>query len=128
MIVKSPILPNRVRKVPKSFSWIDHRLVSDRHIERCSHTAATLYLFLDIADHFSDTIYLYVTRLLFVDLYIHTKRVIILPADICGIAAVRCLHVCEKHGDVHELPVKGDRIKSMQYHICSSVDLKSKTV
>lgn len=46
MIVKSPILPNRVRKVPKSFSWIDHRLVSDRHIERCSHAAATLYLFL----------------------------------------------------------------------------------
>lgn len=46
MIVKTPILPNRVRKVPKSFSWIDHRLVSDRHIEGCSHTAATLYLFL----------------------------------------------------------------------------------
>lgn len=46
MIVKSPILPHRVRKVPKSFSWIDHRLVSDRHIERCSHPAAALYLFL----------------------------------------------------------------------------------
>jgi len=35
-----------VRKVPKSFSWIDHRLVSDRHIDLCSHAAATLYLFL----------------------------------------------------------------------------------
>ena len=46
MIAKSPILPNRVRKVPKSFSWIDHRLVSNRHIDRCSHAAATLYLFL----------------------------------------------------------------------------------
>jgi hypothetical protein len=46
MIVKSPILPKRVRKVPKSFSWIDHRLVSDRLIELCSHAAATLYLFL----------------------------------------------------------------------------------
>jgi hypothetical protein len=46
MIGKSPILPKRVRKVPKSFSWIDHRLVSDRHIELCSHAAATLYLFL----------------------------------------------------------------------------------
>ncbi|MBW2220660.1 MAG: hypothetical protein JRF40_14410 [Deltaproteobacteria bacterium] len=46
MIAKSQILPQRVRKVPKSFSWIDHRLVSDRHIERCSHAAATLYLFL----------------------------------------------------------------------------------
>ena len=46
MIIKTPILPDRVRKVPKSFSWIDHRLVSDRHIERCSHAAGILYLFL----------------------------------------------------------------------------------
>jgi hypothetical protein len=46
MIVKTPILPKRVRKVPKSFSWIDHRLVRDRHIERLSHGAMALYLFL----------------------------------------------------------------------------------
>jgi hypothetical protein len=46
MIVKSPILPKRVRKVPASFSWIDHRLVSDRHIDLCTHAAASLYLFL----------------------------------------------------------------------------------
>ncbi len=46
MIVKTAILPHRVRNVPKSFSWIDHRLVSDRHIERCSHAAGILYLFL----------------------------------------------------------------------------------
>lgn len=46
MIVKTPVLPERVRKVPQSFSWIDHRLVSDLHIERCSHAAGILYLFL----------------------------------------------------------------------------------
>jgi hypothetical protein len=46
MIVKTPILPKRLRKVPKSFSWIDHRLVRDRHIERLSHGAMALYLFL----------------------------------------------------------------------------------
>ena len=46
MIVKTPILPKRLRKVPKSFSWIDHRLVRDRHIERLSHSAMALYLFL----------------------------------------------------------------------------------
>jgi len=45
-MVKTPFLPGRVRKVPKSFSWIDHRLVSDGHIERCSHAAGILYLFL----------------------------------------------------------------------------------
>ncbi len=46
MISKLPILKNRIRKVPKQFSWIDHRLVRDRHIEKFTHSAAALYLFL----------------------------------------------------------------------------------
>ena len=46
MISKTPILKSRIRKIPKQFSWIDHRLVRDRHIERLSHPAAALYLFL----------------------------------------------------------------------------------
>ena len=46
MVQKHPLCPDRIRKVPKQFSWIDHRLVRDRHIDRCSHQAAALYLFL----------------------------------------------------------------------------------
>ena len=46
MVAKVPIVAQRIRKVPSHFSWIDHRLVRDRHIENCSHAAATLYLFL----------------------------------------------------------------------------------
>ena len=46
MVSKLPIVAHRIRKVPRHFSWIDHRLVRDRHIENCSHAAATLYLFL----------------------------------------------------------------------------------
>ncbi len=46
MVSKLPIVAERIRKVPKHFSWIDHRLVRDRHIENCTHAAATLYLFL----------------------------------------------------------------------------------
>ena len=46
MISKTPILKHRIRKVPNQFSWVDHRLVRDRHIERLSHPAAALYLFL----------------------------------------------------------------------------------
>lgn len=46
MTEKHPIHPHRVRKVPKQFSWLDHRLVRDRYIEGCSHQAAALYLFL----------------------------------------------------------------------------------
>ena len=46
MVSKVPIVTDRIRKVPRHFSWIDHRLVRDRHIENCSHAAAALYLFL----------------------------------------------------------------------------------
>ena len=46
MVSKVPIVAERIRKIPRHFSWIDHRLVRDRHIEHCSHAAATLYLFL----------------------------------------------------------------------------------
>ena len=45
-MTKLPILKHRIRKVPKQFSWIDHRLVRDRHIEKFTHPAAALYLFL----------------------------------------------------------------------------------
>jgi len=46
MVTKTPLDLQRIRKVPAQFSWVDHRLVRDRHIDRCSHAAATMYLFL----------------------------------------------------------------------------------
>lgn len=46
MLQKHPPSPNRIRKIPKKFSWVDHKLVRDRHIHKCSHKAAALYLFL----------------------------------------------------------------------------------
>lgn len=52
MIKKRLIYPRRVRRIPSQFSWVDHRLVRDRHIESCSHPALALYLFLvTVADH-----------------------------------------------------------------------------
>ncbi len=46
MLSKQPIIPHRIRQVPKQFSWVDGRLVRDHHIDQCSHPAAALYLFL----------------------------------------------------------------------------------
>lgn len=46
MTSKRPIMTNRIRRVPSQFSWIDHKLVRDRHIERLTHQGAALYLFL----------------------------------------------------------------------------------
>jgi hypothetical protein len=38
--------PERLRQVPPQFSWIDQRLVRDRHLERCDAQALALYLVL----------------------------------------------------------------------------------
>ena len=47
MLIKKRILcPERLRKVPAQFSWVDHRLVRQRHIQRCDHGALALYLVL----------------------------------------------------------------------------------
>jgi len=46
MIVKRLLCPERVRRIPVQFSWVDHRLVRDHHIERCGVEALALYLLL----------------------------------------------------------------------------------
>ena len=46
MVHKQPISLAKLRKPPKQFSWVDQRLVRDRHIDRLSHPACALYLFL----------------------------------------------------------------------------------
>ncbi len=43
---KRLLVPSRVRRVPRQFSWVDQRLVRDHHIERCDTAALALYLFL----------------------------------------------------------------------------------
>jgi len=43
---KRLLVPSRVRRVPRQFSWVDQRLVRDHHIERCDSAALALYLFL----------------------------------------------------------------------------------
>jgi hypothetical protein len=43
---KRVLHPERLRKVPSQFSWIDHRLVRESYFTRCDHSAWTLYLFL----------------------------------------------------------------------------------
>lgn len=43
---KQAICPARLRRVPARFSWVDQRLVRDRHLERLDVYAAALYLFL----------------------------------------------------------------------------------
>ena len=46
MKTKPVLCPERLRQVPSQFSWIDHRLVRDRHIRGRSPCALAFYLFL----------------------------------------------------------------------------------
>lgn len=46
MVRKRILCSDRLRRVPKQFSWVDHRLVRDKHICGLSHRSLALYLFL----------------------------------------------------------------------------------
>jgi hypothetical protein len=46
MIEKHLLRPERVRRVPAHFSWIDHRLIRDHHLPRADARAWALYLVL----------------------------------------------------------------------------------
>ena len=45
-IAKWILRPERLRQVPEHFSWLDHRLVRERYLERAEVNAWALYLFL----------------------------------------------------------------------------------
>jgi len=45
-MIKKPISPTKLRRLPSQFSWVDQALVRDRHIDQLSHPACALYLFL----------------------------------------------------------------------------------
>ena len=46
MTIKRVLCPERIRQIPPQFSWVDHRLVRERYLDRCNPPAAALYLFL----------------------------------------------------------------------------------
>ena len=46
MISKHMICPERRRRLPRSFSWLDHRLARSGHLKKCGSDALALYLFL----------------------------------------------------------------------------------
>lgn len=43
---RKPIMPQRQRRIPPQFSWVDQRLIRDGHVRGRSAQALSLYLFL----------------------------------------------------------------------------------
>ena len=49
---KMAVMPERVRRLPRGFGWVDHRLVRERLFPGCSCAALALYLALvTVADN-----------------------------------------------------------------------------
>jgi len=48
MVIKRLLRPDRQRKIPARFSWVDQRLVRDNCLQQCEPPAWALYLFLVI--------------------------------------------------------------------------------
>ena len=46
MVEKRLLCPQRRRRTPTQFSWLDHRLVRERRLQHCPVEAWALYLFL----------------------------------------------------------------------------------
>ena len=46
MIAKHLLRADRLRQIPPSFSWVDHRLIRHARLRDCDHSAWALYLFL----------------------------------------------------------------------------------
>ena len=46
MTHKKLLRPERQRKIPPHFSWVDHRLIRQHRLSDCDHCAWALYLFL----------------------------------------------------------------------------------
>lgn len=46
MVEKKAVYPDRIRRIPEHFSWLDHALVRKNRIQGISHPSLALYLFL----------------------------------------------------------------------------------
>jgi len=46
MAIKRVLVPERVRRVPRQFGWIDRRLLREGYLQGCDASALALYLFL----------------------------------------------------------------------------------
>jgi hypothetical protein len=46
MVDKMPLVSHRLRRIPSGFGWVDHRVLREGHIRKCSSDSLALYLVL----------------------------------------------------------------------------------
>lgn len=119
MISKDPINRERIRKISGSFSWIDHRLLSNGFLALMSRDEILLYFFLIlVGDKNGVSFYSYdkICHLLKIELddYIQARDLLIKRSLIAHDASrFQVLELPTKHYHVH-IPQRMNRVHSLK--------------
>jgi len=119
MISKQPIVPERIRKISGSFSWIDHRLLTDGFLTSMSRHEILLYFFLVlVGDKNGISFYSYdnICQLLKIELddYIQARDLLLKRSLIaCHQGRFQVLSLPKQKIHVNE-PQRGDEFRSLK--------------
>ena len=119
MISKQPIVAGRIRKISGSFSWIDHRLLTDGFLTSMSRHEILLYFFLIlVGDKNGVSFYSYdkICQLLKIELddYIQARNRLIQRSLIaCHQGRFQVLELPRQKNYVNE-PRRGDEFRSIK--------------
>jgi len=119
MISKQPIVAERIRKISRSFSWIDHRLLTDGFLKAMASHEILLYFFLVlVGDKNGVSFYSYdkICQLLKIELddYIKARDQLIQRSLIaCHQGRFQVLELPRQKKQVDE-PKRGDEFRSLK--------------
>ena len=119
MISKQPIMPERIRKISGSFSWIDHRILTDGFLTAMTSHEILLYFFLVlVGDKNGVSFYSYdkICQLLKIELddYIQARdRLMKRSLIACHQARFQVLELPKQKIHVNE-PKRGDEFRSIK--------------
>ncbi len=119
MISKHPIVPERIRQISGSFSWIDHRLLTDGFLNAMTSHEILLYFFLVlVGDKNGVSFYSYdkICQLLKIELadYIQARNLLLKRSLIaCQQGRFQVLELPSPNISVNA-PQRGDEFRSLK--------------
>ena len=119
MISKQPIVPERIRRISGSFSWIDHRILTDGFLTSMRRDEILLYFFLVlVGDKNGVSFYSYdkICQLLKIELddYIQARNLLLKRSLIaCQQGRFQVLELPKQQIDVNA-PQRGDEFRSIK--------------
>jgi hypothetical protein len=119
MISKQPIVPERIRSISGSFSWIDHRILTDGFLASMSREEILLYFFLVlVGDKNGVSFYSYdkICQLLKIELddYIQARNLLLKRSLIaCHQGRFQVLELPQQKIHVNQ-PQRGDEFRSLK--------------